>query len=268
MPMLNGYQFIKRIKHDCCTKNIPVIFISAETSEKFIKQSSKIGVEDYITKPFLQDELLNMINLKLKSLENNKTTTNQILNKNYNLIQEKYNINKEINNLGYNSLYKLDAKNSKYYQKIKKKQKTNKTNKYQEINTFAIIEKNAKREMENVGRLNDLNLYLSKSKINFDDFYLRKIVKKLIRNAIMFSSKGEKINIKSKIKDNKFHLYVENEGFWNFLLNSARKTKKQSKIGKSIQLSVVESIIRLFKGKFKINNNPTKHFSVLVSLNI
>lgn len=66
MPDLNGYQVCEQLKTNPVTKDIPVIFLSAnnDTSEKV--KGFKLGAVDYITKPFQIEEVLLRIKNQLK----------------------------------------------------------------------------------------------------------------------------------------------------------------------------------------------------------
>ena len=69
MPGMNGYEVCKKLKADNQTKDIPIIFLTAKTETKDIIKGFKTGCVDYITKPFIKDELLariqTHINLKV-----------------------------------------------------------------------------------------------------------------------------------------------------------------------------------------------------------
>ena len=52
MPGIDGFQVLERIKGSCSTKDIPVLFISAETAHETETRGLKAGAADYITKPF------------------------------------------------------------------------------------------------------------------------------------------------------------------------------------------------------------------------
>jgi len=52
MPGMDGYEVCRRLKADLCTQNIPVIFITAKTSEEDEVKGFNMGAVDYITKPF------------------------------------------------------------------------------------------------------------------------------------------------------------------------------------------------------------------------
>ena len=51
MPRISGYDFLKEIKKDDHTKNIPVIVISAVTDQLNIKKIMNMGADEFIKKP-------------------------------------------------------------------------------------------------------------------------------------------------------------------------------------------------------------------------
>ena len=52
MPNLNGYEVCKILKASDKTKNIPIIFITARSSETDEEKGLDLGAIDYVTKPF------------------------------------------------------------------------------------------------------------------------------------------------------------------------------------------------------------------------
>ena len=69
MPEMNGYEVCKKLKANNQTKDIPIIFLTAKTETKDIIKGFNTGGVDYITKPFIKEELLARIqthvNLKI-----------------------------------------------------------------------------------------------------------------------------------------------------------------------------------------------------------
>ena len=58
MPEMNGYEFFKLISNEPRWNRIPFLFLSARTTPKDIRFGKLLGVDDYITKPFDEKELL------------------------------------------------------------------------------------------------------------------------------------------------------------------------------------------------------------------
>jgi signal transduction histidine kinase/DNA-binding response OmpR family regulator/ligand-binding sensor domain-containing protein len=73
MPEMDGITMTKRIKRDTRTSHIPLILLTAKTSEENKLSGLETGADDYLTKPFNRNELLlkvrNRISLQLKLRE-------------------------------------------------------------------------------------------------------------------------------------------------------------------------------------------------------
>jgi diguanylate cyclase (GGDEF)-like protein len=66
MPEMDGIETCRRLKEQELTKNIPVIFITALSDTKDKLKAFHAGGVDYVTKPFVQEEVLARINVHLK----------------------------------------------------------------------------------------------------------------------------------------------------------------------------------------------------------
>ncbi len=58
MPVMGGYEVLRRLKEDENLKSVPVIMLTARAHEKDVVKGIAMGAEDYITKPFHPAELL------------------------------------------------------------------------------------------------------------------------------------------------------------------------------------------------------------------
>ncbi|MFJ8259638.1 vancomycin resistance response regulator transcription factor, VanR-F/VanR-M family [Peribacillus asahii] len=63
MPKMDGYEVIRRIREK---HNMPIIFLSAKTSDFDKVQGLVIGADDYMTKPFTPIELVARVNAQLR----------------------------------------------------------------------------------------------------------------------------------------------------------------------------------------------------------
>jgi len=69
MPAMDGYAVCINLKANEVTKDIPVIFITAETDENSIDKAYQVGGIDYITKPFKSKELLARVKTQVSYIE-------------------------------------------------------------------------------------------------------------------------------------------------------------------------------------------------------
>ncbi len=65
MPELDGYGVLKALSEEPSTQHIPFIFLSAKTEHKDIRHGMDLGADDYLTKPFEEEELLSAIESRL-----------------------------------------------------------------------------------------------------------------------------------------------------------------------------------------------------------
>jgi two-component system sensor histidine kinase/response regulator len=81
MPGMNGFEVCKRIRSDKTVKEIPIIFLSAESERESILKGFEVGAQDYVTKPFDSRELLARVKtqLDLKSKTENLRKVNEWL---------------------------------------------------------------------------------------------------------------------------------------------------------------------------------------------
>ena len=65
MPELDGYTVLEILAANRKTKFIPFIFLSAKTEKKDVRTGMNLGADDYITKPFTEEELTCAIQSRL-----------------------------------------------------------------------------------------------------------------------------------------------------------------------------------------------------------
>ncbi|WP_308992870.1 response regulator [Mariniflexile litorale] len=65
MPVLDGYGVLEGLSKHSETKFIPFIFLSAKTEKQDIRKGMNLGADDYITKPFTEDEIVSAIESRI-----------------------------------------------------------------------------------------------------------------------------------------------------------------------------------------------------------
>lgn len=65
MPELDGYGVLKVLSSSQKTHQIPFIFLTAMSEQADLRKGMNLGADDYITKPFDDSELLQVIDLRL-----------------------------------------------------------------------------------------------------------------------------------------------------------------------------------------------------------
>ena len=62
MPRMDGFEVASAVKNAERLRQIPIIMITSRTGDKHRERAMGIGVERYMGKPFVEDELLQTIN--------------------------------------------------------------------------------------------------------------------------------------------------------------------------------------------------------------
>ena len=57
MPVMNGEEFLRRVKEDEMLQSIPVLVVSTDGSEHRVQRMMELGAKGYIQKPFSPEEL-------------------------------------------------------------------------------------------------------------------------------------------------------------------------------------------------------------------
>lgn len=62
MPRINGYKISRLLKFDSKYKDIPILMVTARSQEEDKLIGEETGADEYITKPFDLDEVLQTVN--------------------------------------------------------------------------------------------------------------------------------------------------------------------------------------------------------------
>ena len=65
MPILDGYGVLGELSKNSNTKFIPFIFLSAKTERQDVRKGMDLGADDYISKPFSEDEIISAIESRI-----------------------------------------------------------------------------------------------------------------------------------------------------------------------------------------------------------
>lgn len=74
MPDMGGIEVLRRLREDIATRDIPVIFVSADTSEQSQLDGFELGADDYLTKPVVST----VLRARVKNLLTRKRTERQL----------------------------------------------------------------------------------------------------------------------------------------------------------------------------------------------
>ena len=66
MPGMDGYEVCRKLRDDTQTRDIPIMFITAQNEETDEAKGLSLGAQDYITKPFRSSLVRNRVANQLK----------------------------------------------------------------------------------------------------------------------------------------------------------------------------------------------------------
>lgn len=61
LPKMNGYKVARLLKFNEAYKHIPIIMLTARTQKADIEHGEQTGADDYLTKPFDMDLLIDLV---------------------------------------------------------------------------------------------------------------------------------------------------------------------------------------------------------------
>jgi chemosensory pili system protein ChpA (sensor histidine kinase/response regulator) len=62
MPRMDGYELTSRVRSDTRLKQVPIIMITSRAGDKHRDKAFALGVNEYMTKPYQEEELVTRIN--------------------------------------------------------------------------------------------------------------------------------------------------------------------------------------------------------------
>lgn len=69
MPGMDGHSVLETLQHDAALADIPFIFVTALDDRGDIRRGMSAGADDYLTKPFLAEELTSAVTGRLQRIE-------------------------------------------------------------------------------------------------------------------------------------------------------------------------------------------------------
>ena len=77
MPALDGRDVLKALREDSITESIPFIFLTARADKSDIRTGMNLGADDYLTKPFSRQELLEAVSIRLQKYQSTERRYHQ-----------------------------------------------------------------------------------------------------------------------------------------------------------------------------------------------
>lgn len=65
MPQMDGFEFLDSVRKGADGTELPFIFMSAKGEKEDIRKGMNLGADDYLTKPFMKDDLIKAIETRM-----------------------------------------------------------------------------------------------------------------------------------------------------------------------------------------------------------
>ena len=79
MPLMDGLKTLELIRENARFKDIPVIMLTASTKREDVTRAASLGVTDYVSKPFIPDQLIGRVNKNLQLIKEEPKDFSRIL---------------------------------------------------------------------------------------------------------------------------------------------------------------------------------------------
>lgn len=306
MPELDGHGVRKTLCQDPVTATIPFIFLTAKADKADFRLGMSLGADDYLTKPFRRDELLDAVSARLekqaaidkKSKEEldklrgsiTESLPHELLTP-LNQIQEFFlTLTKEYDSLDRHKI--LEMTKGAYASSLRLQKLVQNFLFYalleitvtdsEQVKALrgrcismakSVITDVAIENAKNKTRLADLHLELQDATVPILEANLAKIVEELIDNAFKFSPPGTEVRIESILDNNMFILYVTDLGqgmttdrIANLGAYMQFERKLYEQEGSGLGLTIAKRLAELHGGELTIDSIPHKQTTVRVAL--
>lgn len=306
MPGMDGLTVLKNLRENPATETIPFIFVTAKVTKYDMRSGMNLGADDYITKPFTRDELIEAVTTRLKKsatvqrqseeklneLRDNLTRTlphelltplNGILGLSDYLLEDLEDIEpaeiretlQDIKTSGHR-LYQL-VQNFLLYAQLeliaKDPERLKRFLQGETLSTHLTVNSVTQEKAEEFNRLADLTLNLVDTSLLIDDRWFSKIVSETIDNAFKFSQPGTPVTVVSSVQESKFMLSIADRGRGMTAEQIANvggyvqfERKLYEQQGSGLGLAITKRLTELCQGKLTIDSIPGEQTTVILSL--
>lgn len=238
MPYMDGFDVLRTIHQIEALADVPFIYLSGTHDRKIIRQGMTLGADDFLTKPFTVDELLNAVESRLEkrarrqamitraidelrlnittALPHELRTAIMIVEGYAHLVLEDADridpVQREMMTGIYTNAVRLRHMAEKYvwYLRSYLPHPT-------DLNMIArqparLIEETAWAVAQRFDRTDDLSLSLEEGQIAISEDYLTKITEELAENACKFSQPGTPVTVLGLAGGSSYMLRISNFG--------------------------------------------------------
>lgn len=252
MPRLDGFGALEQIRKTDGIRTVPFIFLTAKAEKADMRRGMELGANDYLTKPFTTDELINAVSAQFEKVAGiNKIIDDTVshLGKNiaYALPHEfRTPLTGIISSTDMIDMLANDAKNGRGVDsaelesiahdiRISAERLRHLTENFlvftqlQDIaskpsdvallrkqmtegGVLGMVEDIFNMQASDCGRTSDLQISVEDSEIAMDSKDVYKIIQEIASNALKFSRFGSPITVNGRIEGSTYHLVVNDKG--------------------------------------------------------
>ncbi len=294
MPVMDGYEVLKNIRKDTVTATIPFIFLTARTEHIDRRYAMKLGADDYLTKPFTRQELLDAVKTRLEKHCEHADKSENMLNElraaiSYSVPHEFLTplnaiigyadlLNSNYKNFAENEIHDMLGgivqagqklhniiKNYIFYVQLEMLESKNESAKCLFVGGLSLTQKTitavSQETAAKYDRIDDLELTLADHNIKIPNNYFEKLIYELADNSFKYSKKGSKVKIFTVLEDEIFKITVEDSGRGMTQAQIDKigaymqfERRTYEQQGLGLGLAIVKKIIKLSGGTLEIKS--------------
>lgn len=307
MPRLDGYALLRELQKNPETATIPFLFLSAKSDRNDIRDGMNLGADDFITKPYDIEELLDAVQIRLKKYETNEDIHSKKMERLSSSIHRS--IPHEIRTplsliLGYSDYLLKKFDSTSPYEAKEMIENINEAGKrlnglFENYLFYANLEDILSNKLQlakirsqrtyypeltikdtvihytdNKGRRNDIRFKIEDTCINISEEYLAKAIKEILDNAIKFSKEDTPIEISARSTGDEYIISIKDygRGMTKDQIDSTGayiqfERKLYEQQGSGLGIAIVKKIAEIFNGELEIESKVGSFTSVSLRLN-
>lgn len=302
MPHMSGYDVLETLRGDATLALTPFIFLTAKATPEAMRTGMGLGADDYLTKPFVLDDLLRAIETRLErrnTIKDRYAQREDVLRRELSVMlphelrtplmgivgtamllrdghdrMEKEDIDQMLGVLCESSerLQRL-IENFLIYALLGNNAVLADEDTRVAINGGAITHAIAQRQAATHQRADDLVLSHTSDYVFMREAHLEKLVEEVVDNALRYSMSGTPVTVTLSVEDDVFQVQVTDQGRGmtpeqvsqiGAFTQFGRDHFEQQGIG--LGLTICQMLVRLYNGSLEIQGEPGVGTTVRVIL--
>ncbi len=288
MPGMDGYELVKYIQNNPFTSSIPIILLTARADSRDVRRGMQYGADDYLTKPFKAQDLIEAVNTRIMK-QKNYSKKFEDLKSNISMYIPHELRTPLVSILGFADLIinSLDELNKDEIRQMASKVKNSGLRLYERIEKFlyfselelikseikpndtcsvdeTLVRNLITTKFKEVN-LGSFSISIEDSELKVSQDYFSRVLIELVDNSIKFIKANPRIKITGKNQTNSFVITVEDNGI-GMSTNEIKQISAFKQFnredyqqeGNGLGLAIVNNILGLIDGSMIINSEKNK----------